>query len=116
MAAAQVASEGSWWRLAHVAPGVRFEEPTVIDVDFPRVALREARWDATASTLTVTPIGIGDATARTKFRVTTIGDPYQWRVAGTLADEVNVRVVGAAIEVDTPVRAEAVLLRGPART
>ena len=55
MAAAQVATEGSWWRLANVGPGHRFDEPTVIGVDFPTVALREARWDPARSTLTVTP-------------------------------------------------------------
>ena len=90
-----------------------FIRPTI---DRTRVALREARWDPTTSTLTVTPIGIGDASSRTKFRITTIGDPNQWTVAGMLAGEVQMRVVGAAIEVDTPVRGEAVLLRGPART
>ena len=78
MAAAQVATEGSWWRLANVGPGNRFDEPTVVGVDFPTVALREARWDPATSTLTVTPVGIGDATGRTTFRVTTIGDPNQW--------------------------------------
>ncbi len=116
MAAAQVASEGSWWRLANVGPGNRFNEPTVIGVDFPTVALRQARWDPATSTLTVTPVGIGDATGRTTFRVTTIGDPNRWTAEGTLADQINVRVVGAAIEVDTPVRAETILLRGPARS
>jgi hypothetical protein len=114
MAAAQVATEGTWWRLANVGPGNRFDEPTVIGVDFPTVALREARWDPASSTLTVVPVGIGDASGRTTFRVTTIGEPNQWTADGQLAAEVRVRVVGAAIEVDTPVRNEAVLLRGPA--
>jgi hypothetical protein len=36
-------------------------------------------------------------------------------VDDALAADVKIRVVGAAIEVDTPVRDEAVLLRGPAR-
>jgi hypothetical protein len=116
MAAAQVASEGSWWRLANVGPGSRFDEPTVIGVDFPSVALREARWEPATSTLTVTPVGIGDNTERTMFRITTIGDPKQWTAHGPLAADVKVRVVGAAIEVDTPVRQEAIVLRGPARS
>ena len=77
----------------------------MIGVDFPTVALREARWHPTTSTLTVTPIGIGDATGRTTFRVTTIGDPNQWTADGPLATDVKVRVVGAAI-----------LLGGPGRT
>jgi hypothetical protein len=115
MAAAQVASQGSWWRLANVGPGSRFDEPTVIGVDFPAVALREARWDPVSATLTVTPVGIGDATEHTTFRVTNIGDPNQWTAHGPLAADVSVRVAGAAIEVDTPVRGVPILLRGPAR-
>ena len=39
MAAAQVATEQAWTRLATVGPGTRFTEPTVVDVDFPTVAL-----------------------------------------------------------------------------
>ena len=50
------------------------------------------------------------------FRVTTIDDPSTWIADGPLAAEVKVRVVGAAIEVDAPVRDEALLLRGPALT
>jgi len=116
MAAAQVASEGAWWRLANVGPGERFREPTVVDVDFPAVALSRARWDAALSSLTVTPVGIGSgADARTTFRVTTIGDPSQWSAEGPLADEVLVRIVGEDIEVDVPVRGEPVVLRGPQR-
>jgi len=48
--------------------------------------------------------------------VTTIGDPNRWTADGPLAADVNLRVVGAAIEVDTPVRGQALLLRGLART
>jgi hypothetical protein len=116
MAAAQVASEGSWWRLANTGPGRRFEEPTVIGVDFPSVALRQARWEPAASTLVVTPVGINPRVrARTTFRVTNIGEPSQWAVDGPIAADVRLRTVGAAIEVDTPVRGEPVLLHGPAR-
>ena len=48
-------SDGSWTRLATVGPGSRFTEPTVVDVDFPNVALTEAWWDAQQQTLFVTP-------------------------------------------------------------
>jgi hypothetical protein len=111
MAAAQVATEGSWWRLANVGPGDRFAEPTVIGVDFPAVALREARWDAGSGELTVTPVGIGRARARTTFRVTNVADPAKWAVAGPVAGEVELRVSGADLEVDAPVRNEPLLLR-----
>jgi hypothetical protein len=117
MAAAHVATEGAWWRLANVGPGERFEEPTVVGVDFPAVALREARWDPSTTTLMVTPVGIApDTRARTTFRVTNIGDPAQWSVDDPPAADVQLRAIDADLEVDTQVRGEPVLLRGPARS
>jgi hypothetical protein len=113
MAAAQVATEGAWRRLANVRPGDRFGEPTVVGVDFPAVALREARWDADAETLTVTPVGVQtEANNRTSFRVTNIGDPTRWTAAGPVAADVQLRTDGSDLEVEMPVRDEAVLLRG----
>ena len=117
MAAAQVATEGAWWRLANVGPGNRFDEPTVIGVDFPNVALREARWDPNTSTLTVTPVDINpDTRDRTTFRITTISEPTQWTADGPVATDVHPRAVGAAIEVEMPACDEPVFLHGPART
>ena len=104
-------AKDSWWRLANVGPGNRFTEPTVVGVDFPAVALREARWDRRCSTLTVTPVGIAaDANERTTFRVTNIGDPARWTVAGPVATDVQLRANGTDLEVDTPVRAEPLFL------
>jgi hypothetical protein len=113
MAAAQVAREGSWWRLANVRPGDRFSQPTVVGVDFPAVALRQASWDRETATLTVTPVGIEtEHQNRTRFRVTNIGDPTRWSAGGPAGD-VQLRAAGAALEVEMPVRGDAVHLRGP---
>lgn len=116
MASAQVATERSWWRLANVGPGDRFAEPTVVGVDFPAVALRQARWDAGSATLTVTPVAIGnDPHARTSFRVTNIADPASWTAHGPLAAHTHLRPTGPDLHVDVPVRGEALLLSGPVR-
>ena len=114
MAAAQIATEGSWWRLANVGPGARFAEPTVVGVDFPAVALREAWWDPATDTLKVTPVAAAGAGARTTFRVSNVADPDAWTASGPVADAVRLRTVGADLEVELPVRGEAVLLRGRA--
>jgi hypothetical protein len=112
MAAAQVATEGAWWRLANTDAGTRFTEPTVTDVDFPAVALRDAHWDANTATLTITPVGVtDDPRARTTMRVTNVGDPAHWSVAGALASAVQLRVHNDGLEVDVPVRGEPVLLQ-----
>jgi hypothetical protein len=118
MAAAQIATEGSWWRLANVGPGDRFREPTVVGIDFPAVALREARWDPDVATLTVTPVGVDmDGSDRTSFRVTNVGDPTHWAAGGPVGAEVQMWAAGGDLEVEMPVRGETVLLRGPdART
>ncbi len=100
--------------MANVGPGDRFDEPTVVGVDFPTVAFREASWDPDAATLTVTPVGVEiDGRQRTTFRVTNIGDPTRWTADGPVAADVQLRTVGADIEIEMPVRSEAVLLRGP---
>ena len=118
MAAAQIATEGSWWRLANVGPGDRFTEPTVVDVDFPAVALREARWDADpgtrTGTLTVTPVAIGDPGGTTSFRITNVAAPPRWTAEGVLAADVVLRAAGADLLVEVPVRDAPVRLHGPA--
>jgi hypothetical protein len=114
MAAAQVSGEGTWWRLANVGPGRRFVEPTIVGVDFPAVVLREALWDPETSTLTVAPVGIStDSKVRTSFRVTNVADPSRWTVEGLLAADTRLRTLGTDLEVEMPVSAGAVLLRGP---
>ena len=62
----------------------------------------------------MTPVAIGDAGGRTSFRVTNVADPAAWTVAGPVADAVQLRAAGDDLEVEVPVRDEAVLLRGPA--
>ena len=103
MAAAQVASEQSWTRLATVGPGARFTEPTVIDVDFPTVALSEARWDAERQTLFVTPAPMNDQVAKepTTFRVVNLSDPPSWRVELEDGTPVDATAVAGALEVHT---------------
>ncbi len=103
LAAAHVATEGAWWRLANVAPGPRFDEPTVVGVDFPTVALSEARWDAGASTLYVTPEPMNDAVdgQPTSFRVVNLDKPDRWTVVTEDEAPVETTVVAGAVEVHT---------------
>jgi hypothetical protein len=103
MAAAQVATEDAWWRLANVAPGSRFDEPTVVDVDFPTVALSEAWWDGERGVLTVTPEPLNDARAGepTSFRVINVDDPSGWFVETDDGTAVESAGVNGALEVRT---------------
>jgi hypothetical protein len=93
MAAADVMTEGAWWRLGNVASAPRFEEPTVCDVDFPTVALTQAEWDGDAQRLLV---------ALQPMNADVIGQPTSLRVVG-LADPTRCRATspgGAPVDVD----------------
>lgn len=54
MAAAEVMTEGAWSCLANVGSEARFVEPTVVGVDFPRLAMRQAVWDAGEQVMALT--------------------------------------------------------------
>jgi Linalool dehydratase/isomerase len=83
MAAAQIATEGSWWRLANVEPGSRFTDPTVEGVDFPTVSIDQAWWDTDREELSVGTVPMnGSVVGRpTSFRIVNLDDPGTWTVA-----------------------------------
>ena len=103
MAAAQVATEHAWSRLATVGPGNRFTEPTVIGVDFPTVALSEAWWDTTQQTLFVTPQPLNDDRSGepTTFHVIDLPDPTAWRVELEDGSTVHTTPLPDALEIRT---------------
>lgn len=80
MAAAEVMTEGAWWRLGNVATDTRFDEPTVCDVDFPDVALSRAEWDDDMRQLHVSMCPRNDELIgkATSMRVTNLDDPARW--------------------------------------
>jgi hypothetical protein len=102
MAAADVMTEGAWWRLSNVSSVPRFDEPTVCDVDFPTVALSRAEWDAATQRLhlSLDPMNEAVVGAPTRMRVTGLGDASRW--AGTSH---------GGVAVDVEVRGQDLLLR-----
>src|SRR6476469_2496937 len=80
MAAAQIATPGSWWRLANVGPGSRFSEPTVEGVEFPSVCLNQAWWDPDRQTLVIgmTPANDDLIGRPTTMRVINLDEPNRW--------------------------------------
>lgn len=103
-----VCTEGAWSRIFKEPNTAKFDEPTVIGVDFPRVALSEARWDGSALHLAAQPQNASVRDTRTSMRVS--GLPAgEWVVThpdGTSV-EVNESAGVATVEVtvdNQPVR------------
>ncbi len=83
MATAEAMSEGAWTRLFNDPRPRRFEEPTVVGVDFPAVTLRQAWWDAERARLTLatSPQNESVAGRPTSFSVTNLAIGPNWQVA-----------------------------------
>jgi hypothetical protein len=73
-----VCTEGAWARLFNEPNLQKFDEPTVTGVDFPRVALSEARWDGSALHLAAHPQNAAVAGSKTIVRITNIVSTKGW--------------------------------------
>jgi hypothetical protein len=84
-----VCRPGAWSAIFNEPNLDKFDEPTVSGVDFPRVALSEARWDGTALHLAAHPQN--DAMRGTTTEVTVTGLPSDraWSVGGQLVDAID---------------------------
>jgi hypothetical protein len=105
MAAAEVMTEGAWWRLGNVSSAARFDEPTVCDVDFPAVALMRAEWDRNEQRLHVALHPMNDTVAGqpTMLRVTGLPDPTRWRATSPDGPPAHDAVRGSDLIVHTSV-------------
>jgi hypothetical protein len=99
MAAAQIASERSWWQVANVGPGTRFDDPTVCEVDVPAVVLSEAWWDADREELTVGVEPLPSLQGTTTFTVTQLPDARRFAATGD-GPHISARVDGDVLRVE----------------
>jgi len=73
-----VCTPGAWSRIFNESDQGRFTQPTVGGVDFPRVAMSEARWDGTALRLAAHPQNSSVAGTRTSIRITGLAPNVGW--------------------------------------
>ncbi len=73
-----VCSEGAWARIFNEPNLAKFDQPSVVGVDFPRVALSEARWDGTALHLAAHPQNAAMVGRTTRVQVTNVGSIDGW--------------------------------------
>jgi hypothetical protein len=80
LAAAEAVSAGAWARVSETPLP---EQPGLVEgVDFPTLALAEARWDESALRLRLHPQNDEALGRPTRFRITGLDDPGRWRVEG----------------------------------
>jgi hypothetical protein len=80
LAAAEVASLGAW---ARVSKAPLPEQPGLVEgIDFPTLALAEARWEKDTLRLRLHPQSDAAVGRPTRFRVTGLDAPDRWRVEG----------------------------------
>ena len=73
-----VCTEGAWARVFNEPNLRKFDEPTVMGVDFPRVALSEARWDGEALHLAAHPQNAGVHGTTTILRIANVASTDGW--------------------------------------
>ena len=73
-----VCTQGAWSSIFNTPNLSKFDQPTVEGVDFPRVALSEARWDGHALHLAAHPQNAETHGVRTKVRITNVASTNGW--------------------------------------
>lgn len=73
-----VCTPGAWSRIFNAPNLGKFDEPTVIGVDFPRVALSEARWDGDSLHLAAHPQNADVAGTTTSMKIVNVGGTGGW--------------------------------------
>lgn len=95
-----VCTPGAWSRLFNEPNLRKFDEPTVEDVDFPRIALSEARWDGSRLHLAAHPQNTGVAETRTRVRVTNLDPKTQWMLVQADGNRVPLENIEGTLDVE----------------
>jgi hypothetical protein len=91
-----VASPGAWSKIFNGPNLSKFDEPTVEGVDFPRVAMSEARWDGTTMHLAAHPMNAKIKGKTTTIRLANLPGTDGWTASGSGA---TVAADGSHLEV-----------------
>lgn len=75
-----VCTTGAWSRVFNEPNLAKFDQPTVVDVDFPRVAMSVARWDGAALHLAAAPQNAAVRGSHTTVRVVQLDPAASWTV------------------------------------
>ena len=73
-----VCTQGAWASIFNAPKLGKFDEPTVEGVDFPKIALSQARWDGTKLHLAVHPQNKRAANTPTEVTITNLDNVADW--------------------------------------
>ena len=76
-------ASSSWSKIFNEPNLSKFDEPSVEGVDFPRVAMSEARWDGIAMRLAAHPMNAEIEGAMTTVRLTNLPWTDGWKISGS---------------------------------
>tara|TARA_B100000809_G_scaffold148258_1_gene145716 strand:- start:994 stop:1719 length:726 start_codon:yes stop_codon:yes gene_type:complete len=98
-----VCTPGAWSQIFSEVHPDRFDGPVVTGVDFPRVALSEARWTGSALHLTPHPQNPSIAGTRTSLQVDQLPSDGRWRLTGPEGETTAVEVSGGSATLELSV-------------
>jgi len=101
----EVAGPGAWWRLFNEPNLKKFEEPTVHDVDYPRMGLSQACYDRSKRVLRLRtyPIGRSAIGSPATFRIKNLASPRDCTVLADGAPYSSLAVRDDELEVTTTI-------------
>ena len=106
-----VCTPGAWARIFNEPNLEKFNEPTVEGVDFPRVALSEARWDGAALHLAAHPQNAGCEGMSTSVRITNIASTSGWIMIRANGETVALSAEGDEVTAELLVDNQPVVIR-----
>ena len=93
-----VCTKGAWSRIFNQPNLAKFTEPTVEGVDFPRIALSEARWDGHAMHLAAHPQYTAVVGSRAPMRIRNLPMDGPWRLTGPDGSVHELEATGGQLE------------------
>ena len=106
-----VCTKGAWSRIFNAPNLIKFDEPTVAGVDFPRVALSEARWDGRSLRIAAHAQNASLNGTRTKVKITNVASVEGWVMTGPNGEKVALDGCGDHVEVELTVDNQVVVIR-----
>jgi hypothetical protein len=106
-----VCTEGAWSRIFNAPNLAKFDQPTVEGVDFPRVALSEARWDGSALHLAAHPQNAAADGSRTTLKLTNVDSTDGWVMTRVDGETVALSAQGDHVALELEVDNRSVVVR-----